>query len=211
MIKILKETKKKIFFISPQKIKYCISPSIFCDYTQFGSTKIHPHAGIDRGVFREDIDGYIRLNSSKWDTKGVQFTKLLEYQAILNHYTGKQNWKKSKFAKRMVYFAKKYDRIRNFKNFGKSLTQREKELDTLINSIIKRGVYAFGKHNNKVFVDNISVALTRDNTLLFNNRGHHRLSIAKIFGLNSVPVKITISKNIRILKTFISEVKSKKC
>ena len=59
MIKILKETKKKIFFISSQKIKYCISPSIFCDYTQFGSTKIHPHAGIDRGVFREDIDGFI--------------------------------------------------------------------------------------------------------------------------------------------------------
>ena len=76
---------------------------------------------------------------------------------------------------------------------------------------MKKGVYAFGKHNNKVFVDNISVALTRDNTLLFNNRGHHRLSIAKILGLNSVPVKITVSKNIRILKTFISEVKSKKC
>jgi len=204
--------RKKVFIVSPEKIQNCIYPSKYCDYTQFNSNRIHPHAGINRGVFREDVKGYIKINNYYWDKKkGIQFTKLLEYKAVINHYSGKENWKKSEFAKRMLYFSKKYDGNRKFINFRKSLTQREKEIDTLINSIMKRGVYAFGKNNNKVFIDNISVALTRDNTLLFNNRGHHRLSIAKILGLNSVPVKITISKNIRILKTFISEVKSKKC
>ncbi len=111
----------------------------------------------------------------------------------------------------MLNFKRKYYGIKLFKNFGKSLSQREKELDSLINSIIKKGVYPFGKNNNDAYIDNISVGLTRHNTLLFNNRGHHRLSIAKILKLNSIPVKITVSKNIRILKTFIAEVKSKKC
>ena len=143
MIKILKETKKKIFFISPQEIKYCISPSIFCDYTQFGSTKIHPHAGIDRGVFREDIDGYIRLNSSKWDTKGVQFTKLLEYQAIFNHYTGKQNGK-SKFAKECSIL-KENIMESNYLKISENLFHKEKRTDSLINSIIKKGVYPLEK------------------------------------------------------------------
>ncbi len=211
MTDILKETKKKIFYISPKRIKYCISPSIYCDYTQFRSTKIHPHAGIDRGVFREDIDGYIKINSSNWDKKGVHFTKLLEYEALHNHYTGKQNWKKSEFAKRMSYFAKNYHGIKRFKNFGKALSVREKELDRLINSIINRGVYVHGKNNKKLHIDNISVVLTRDNRLLFNNRGHHRLSIAKILKLKSIPVKVTVSKNKRILKTFLSENESKNC
>ncbi len=205
MTNILKKTKKKIFYISPERIKYCILPTIYCDYTQFKSTKIHPHAGIDRGVFKEDIDGYIKINNTNWDKKGVQFIKLLEYEALYNHYTGKQNWKKSKFAERMSYFAKKYDEIEKFNNFRKSLPVREKELDKLINSIIKKGVYVHGKNNKKLFIDNISAVLTRDNKLLFNNRGHHRLTIAKILKLNLVPIKITVSKNIKILKTFLSE------
>ena len=67
MKNILKTTRYKTFYISPRKIKYCLSASDYCDYTQWNSSKIHPHAEQNRGVFREDPLGYIKINNSKWD------------------------------------------------------------------------------------------------------------------------------------------------
>ena len=54
-----------------------------------------------------------------------------------------------------------------------------------------------------MFSDNISVVLTKDNKLYFNNRGHHRLSIAKIIGLKKIPIKITMAKSIKNLEKFV--------
>ena len=93
-MKVIKKYKNKIIYVSPKNIKFCIFPSKYCDYTQFELTKIHPHAGINRGVFDEDPIGKIKINNLDWDMKpGVLFTKLLEFQALRNHYLGKQNWK----------------------------------------------------------------------------------------------------------------------
>ena len=36
---------------------------------QFELTKIHPHAGINRGVFDEDPIGKIKINNLDWDMK----------------------------------------------------------------------------------------------------------------------------------------------
>ena len=101
MIKILKETKRKILYVSTNRVKYCIYPTQFSDYNQFELTRIHPHAGVNRGVFDESPDGNIKINATDWDKKpGVMFEKLLEFIALKDHYTGKKNWKKSKFAKK---------------------------------------------------------------------------------------------------------------
>ena len=87
--------------------------------------------------------------------------------------------------------------MRNF------LSEREKQIDKLFNSILKKGVYPKDlKKNKKSFIDNISVVLTKNNKLYFNNRGHHRLSISKILGLKKVPVKITLAKSKKDLKEF---------
>ena len=108
MTKIYKKIKHKIIYISPKEVKFCISPSEHCDYTQFGLSKLHPHAGINRGVFRENPKGYIKINQSDWDRKpGVLFSELLEFQALKNHYSGKENWKNSKFALRNINYIKK--------------------------------------------------------------------------------------------------------
>tara|TARA_B100000886_G_scaffold149057_1_gene101356 strand:- start:94 stop:744 length:651 start_codon:yes stop_codon:yes gene_type:complete len=204
--KIIKLTKNKIFYISPKIIKYCIAPSKYCDYTQFNSMKIHPHAGLDRGVFKEDKSGYVKIECSKWDYKsGVLFTKLLEFKALKNHYTGKENWKKSEFAKRNVNFIKKNNTVRGFVDYKTFLIRREKQIDKLFKSISKKGVYYFNSLKGKeLYIDNISVALTKDSKLYFNNRGHHRLSIAKILGLEEIPIKVTVAKSLKKLKKFYS-------
>jgi len=201
-----KKINIKILHIPPNKVKYCIYPSKFCDYTQFQLIKIHPHAGVDRGVFGEDPFGYVKINESNWDKKpGVLFTNLLEFKALRDHYIGKQNWKKSEFAKRNVNYIKKKNSVRGFTSFSKYLSVREKQIDHLFNSILQKGIYPndFLKTNSKVN-DNISLVLTKNNELYFNNRGHHRLSIAKILKLKEIPIKIVLAKSEQKLKEFYS-------
>lgn len=228
MNKLINNTKNKIFFISTKKIKHCIYPSKYCDFTQFGLDKNHPHAGLDRGFFIEDLSGYIHINSSNWDQKpGVLFSSLLEFKALRNHYTGKENWKKSKFAIRTVEYMKKNEQShdprslkKNFKNYKDFLKKREKQIDKLFNSVMRKGIYpvdfdlASNKYKKlisdkikiikgkKIFVDNISVVLTNNGEFFFNNHGHHRLSIAKILDLKVVPVKIVVAKSEKILNNF---------
>ena len=206
-MQIIKEkTRYKIFNVPPKDIRYCIFPSKYCDYTQFNSSKHHPHAGQDRGVFKENLSGYIKIKEKNWDGyPGILFSKLLEYQALFNHYKGKENWKKSEFASRCFdYMNKTKIKDRGFKNANEFLSGREKQINSLFESIIKNGIYPVSiKKNKKLFVDNISIALTRDMKFYFNNRGHHRLSIAKILGLKFVPVKITVAKNTNVLKKFL--------
>ena len=205
MYDIIKKTRYKIFNISPKKIKYCIFPSKHCDYTQLTSDRLHQHAGKDRGAFKEDPLGYIRIKNSNWDFKpGIMFSKLLEYEAALNHYTGKENWKKSKFALRNVNYIEKYKVFeRGFKNSKEYLLKREKEIDKLFISISKKGIFPIDiTKNKKLFIDNISLALTKENKLYFNNRGHHRITIAKILGIKKIPVQITVVKSKKILENF---------
>ena len=105
--------------------------------------------------------------------------------------------------KKIVKFIKLNNTIRGFSDPELFLNKREKQIDKLFNSILKKGI----KPNNilekkNVFVDNISLALTNKNKLYFNNRGHHRLSIAKIIGLPKIPIKITVAKSEKILEKF---------
>ena len=205
MENIVLKTRYKIFNLSPKRIRYCVFQSKYADYTQFNSLVNHPHAGNDRGVFKNDPKGYVIINNSNWDYKpGVLFSKLLEYKSLLNHFTGKENWKKSEFAMRYIDFLIKQkiskDRNLKIKNF---LSGREKQINHLFNSILKNGIHPIATNKNKKeFDDNISVVLTKDNKLYFNNRGHHRLSIAKILGLKKIPIRVTLAKSKKKLERF---------
>jgi hypothetical protein len=208
MQNILEQTRYKIFYIHPDNIKYCILPSVHCDYTQFNSSTIHPHAGQDRGVFKEDLGGYIRIINSDWDFgPGVLFAKLDEYQSLLNHYLGKENWKKSKFAQRYYKFLKiKKISDRGYKDADEFLNEREKQIDRLFESVLKNNVHpVIIKKDKGNFIDNISLGLTKNQELYFNNRGHHRLSISKILKIKQIPIKITLAKSIKNLKKFYSK------
>ena len=205
--KIIKDTRFKIFFISPKIVKYCIAPSDHCDYTQFESNKSHPHAAQDRGVFKEDKNGYIRIINSSWDKNpGILFSRLEEYQSLLNHYLGKENWKNSKFAQRYYNFLKNTKiSDRGYKYADDFLIGREKQIDKLIESILKNNVFPTNIKNDKSnFIDNISLGLTKNQELYFNNRGHHRLSISKILKIKEIPIKLTLAKSIYSLEKFVS-------
>ena len=94
--------------------------------------------------------------------------------------------------------------VRGFSNPKKLLADREKKIDMLFDSISKNGVKPVGSLNNiKKFNDNISINLGARFIIFFNNRGHHRFSIAKILKIKFIPIKITVAKNINVLEKFI--------
>ena len=96
--------------------------------------------------------------------------------------------------------------MRGFTNFKNFLIEREKKIDQLFNSILKHGVKPVNtRKNKKLFIDNISVALTKKNNLYFNNRGHHRLAIAKLLNIKVIPIKITITKSEKNLEKFLNK------
>ena len=89
-----------------------------------------------------------------------------------------------------------------------SVIKLKKQINELFESILKNNVYPYNIENdNKPFLDNISLALTKNEELYFNNRGHHRLSISKILGLKKIPIKITVAKSIKNLEKFYSKYK----
>ena len=137
------KSKNKIIFVSPKRIKYCIFPSKYCDYTHAGLSKFRPHAGVNRGVFAENHLGFTVINVTEWDRQhGVLFSKIHEYEALMNHFTGKENWKKSKFAKRCVKFIELKNTLRGYSDPKKFLIKREKQIDELFDVILLRFKFA---------------------------------------------------------------------
>lgn len=239
-MEFLEEYKKFVFYIDPKQVVYCTYPSKYCEFTQFGLDKIHPHAGRDRGFFKEDDYGKIRIVNTNWDKPGIEFEKLPEHIALLNHYTGKEKWRNSEFAHRYFEYIKSGNiknnfnrednrwktsqfnfRLLNYIENNEKLTdkllnnimlEREYEIDLLFNKILEAGLNPCQTESSVEygFVNNISVNLTVNHELFFNHRGHHRLSIAKILKLKLIPVKIAVAKNILTLKRFISFYNEKK-
>lgn len=182
-------------------IEFCTAPSKWCDYTQFGSDKNHPHASQNRGVFLEETDGGVKFLETDWDIPGIRFDALIEFKAIDDHMTGKLKWRDSIFAKRNLTYLTRGNAIRGLENPETFLLDREREIDSLINSIRRNNVQPA---KCEQFIDNISVNIGR-NGIYFNNRGHHRLAIAKVLGLNEVPVKISCAYSQKLLDEFLEK------
>ncbi len=236
---LINNFKKTIFFINPREIIYCLQPSSNCEFTHFGLDKLHPHAGIDRGFFKEDDSGFIKIINSNWDQAGTRFDKIPEYIALYNHFNNIQNWNKSEFANRIIQYITSGNIMNNFNpkdnrwktskfnmrllqyiinnqvgsksELNKIIIERESEINHLINEIKKKGILPCKSENvAEGFINNISINLGENNQIFFNHRGHHRLAISKILNLKLIPVKIAVAKNLDILEKFISKNKYEK-
>lgn len=236
LLSFLKET---IFYIDPLNINYCTYPSKFCEHTQFGLDRNHPHAGRDRGFFKEDVEGKIKIIDTDWDVSGIEFEKLPEYISLYNHYHGIENWRDSEFAFRISKWLMSDSIKKNFnqndnrwktskfnirlaayiennltrteKQVRKLIIDRENEISELFNSILKKGILPCNSKTNieENFINNISVNLGSNLKIFFNNRGQHRLSIAKIIKLKKIPVKISAIRNILTFEKFLSVYKER--
>jgi len=178
----------EVVFINPNLVERCTPASPHTDLNQHDANKKHPHAYFNRGYFIESKRAGLVLGGD-WDAPpSPRFDELLEYVAIREHMTGEKDWSKSEFCKRCVraiksgYYSKGIKSPRDF--FEGRLSQLEKLISSIAN---------YGVHPAHDVYDNISVNIGSDGAYMFNNRGHHRLAIARNLGVNLVPVLIVVT------------------
>ncbi len=198
MSKTVTYLSNMLFWVSPHKIVYCTPSSKYTDLNQHEKDRDHPHAFYDRGYFYED-GSKGKILSGDWDRATLEFSSLLEYKALYEHINGIEKWRYSMFASRIIeYYMSKPNkelayRFQDFKDSDEFIVARESQIDALIQGIKDNGVLPAGGEGCGVSkLDDISANLSHTGDLIFNNRGHHRLAIAKILNIKLVPVQIIV-------------------
>lgn len=186
----------KIHFIPPEKVVYVTPVTPYTDSNRHESHGIgHPHSAINRGEFKKSRIG--RIFSKDWDLKLIRFDELIEFISIKKFLHGKEMWENTPFAQRTIKWIEAGNEYREFSTVDDYLKYQPLRIQKLSNSIEKKGVkrVSYFRYDRNIF-DEITINIGRDNDIFFNNRGHHRLSIAKIVGSNEIPVLVNTRHSI---------------
>jgi len=139
-----------------------------------------------------ECDG-MRLDGN-WDISSKKFKNLDVYIAFTDHFFKNIEWENTQYYKNILNIIHE-----GFDPWGCAneidLKQRCNSLDLLYLQIKTEGYkkqteLAHSKYDIRKF-DEISVNLDRNGNLLFND-GAHRLSIAKILGIETIPVRVNV-------------------
>ena len=163
----------KIYWISPDRIVY------HTNYLKNSAAKAKHFAGrvFDSKTMRgKVVDG-------NWDISSYKFTDLIVYKSLKKRIEDHAEWQDTEFYKEMLKQVESGMYFWGVKNED-GLRTRCNYIDSLIESIRNDG-YRLSSH------DEIDVNIGRNGEYLFQN-GAHRLSIAKILGIKSVPVMVFV-------------------
>lgn len=169
-----------IQWLNPDEIQYITYNDHHLDYG---------HKNLNVGAFDIVKRSAARIGG-KWDRTEVEFTELDIYRAVTDRVTRNVPWEET------IYFRSMEESIRdNERPYGcastAELRRRCEYIDNLVDSIRENG-YCSQRSLGKVCVDEVTVNLGRDGSVLFND-GRHRLAIAKILGLDAIPVRILVT------------------
>jgi len=169
-------------YVNPSTIEYCT-----------GSSKTvaqNPHLDNNHPdeIFNKDDFG--RVVGGDWDYDGCRVSELELYKGLKQHFLTGIPWEETQF------YHQHADRI---KETGSSLgcctigelMERCKHTDELFNRIKLDG-YLSQKSLSGNPINEIRVNIGRTGEILFNGGGRHRLVIAKLLDLDSVPVLVLV-------------------
>lgn len=128
--------------------------------------------------------------SGDWDRLEKRFDALDVYVALEEVIKGHKSWQQTVYYQRILGKLEGGEILWDCAN-KMDLDARCAQLDALIESITKTGYKSQEELNTKRVNDEIIINIGRSGDLLFSN-GAHRLSIAKILGINKIPVKIAV-------------------
>jgi 2-polyprenyl-3-methyl-5-hydroxy-6-metoxy-1,4-benzoquinol methylase len=170
----------RIYLISPDRITY------HTNYLENSSAKAMPFA---KRVFDSKMRG--KVVDGNWDITPYKFTDLTIYKSFKKRIEDRVEWQNTEFYKGMLTLAKSGVYRWGVKNKD-DLDKRCEYLDSLYQSIKNDGYHLNRDICNKTAdYDEIDVNIGRNGEYLFQN-GVHRLSVAKILGIKSVPVMVFV-------------------
>lgn len=163
----------KIYWVDPKKIRYC----------SLNEFNIYKYKG--------------KVIGGNWDYLVKKFEELDIYIALKEVCTEGKNWHNTIFYKRVINRLKRGEVLWGCKN-KTELDRRCKDLEFLYQKIKNEGyksqyeMSVLGNEFNPMKIeDEITLSIGRYGDLLFSN-GAHRLAIAKLLGIEKVPVKIAV-------------------
>jgi len=132
-----------------------------------------------------------KIKPGNWDKIQSDFKQLTEYESIKNRYKNNLSWEKTKLYK------KHKKRINDgYESYGceniVELRNKLNKIDILLKRIKNEGY----KTQIELSILNdpyneVRINISRNGQFIFNEQGRHRLSIAKIIGLEKIPVLVS--------------------
>ena len=159
------------------------------------------------GTFENDISSckFGTILQGGWDKRNKPyFDEALPYIALNQRFVEKKSWDKTAYYKRFINRVKFEGGGRgNHKNWNQFKKNYLYKIDNLYKEIKING-YKSQKELNEHSSNEVQVCISRDGEILFRD-GRHRLSIAKILNIKSIPVIVYIwhKKYIDLIKNNI--------
>jgi len=132
-----------------------------------------------------------KIKSGNWDKIQTDFNQLTEYKSIKNRYKNNMPWKKTR-----LYKIHKQRINQGYKSYGcKNICDLYKKLNK-IDDLFKKIKNEGYKTQIELSILNdpyneVRINISRNGQFIFNEQGRHRLSIAKIIGLDKIPVLVS--------------------
>lgn len=181
----------RIDYVSTDKITRVTAPDPNVDIHMTDYPEDYPHGGSKRGIFKYKRAGDVV--GGEWDTNTVEVKDLPELIGI------QQLLQENKDIREIPYFQQCADYISSgyeawgYQNTETFYRNRPDDLSNLAESIRQNGVLSQKEINGISWpLDEISVNIGRNGDPIFNSKGHHRLGIAKILGVDEIPVIVIV-------------------
>lgn len=138
--------------------------------------------------FDPSVVGLGAVRGGDWDRSETRFESLAEYEALRSVLRDGEAWRDTEL------YARHRSRIESGAvSFGcrtvADLEERTAAIDDLRERVEREGYRSRGEVGADP-LDEIRVTLGRDGDVLYNDEGRHRLAIAKLLGVDRVPVYV---------------------
>lgn len=144
-----------------------------------------PKAGIDARRFVAVNRG--KVLDGDWDLPRRRFEQNDIYRLLSEHFVDGVPWEETEVFRKFAEEIAAGERRWHWSSSTSEMLQAAHEVEGLYQSMRVDGYRQNGS------ADAITVSIGRNGELLYNNvGGHHRLSIAKILGLERVPVRVML-------------------
>lgn len=142
-----------------------------------------------------DARGFVKANAGKvldgdWDLARMPFEQNRIYRLLHEHFVEGVAWEETVVFRQFAEEIAAGERRWHWSSSTEEMLQAARSVELLYESMRQNGYRSSGK---AATADAITVSIGRNGELLYNNvGGHHRLSVAKIVGIEEIPVRVLL-------------------
>ena len=135
---------------------------------------------------REMVPGGVR--SGDWDLHTRPYTLAIKYRGLRERFAEGKPWERTILFRHYERRLETKGQVLKCGTMQELVERYEDRIDSLYESIRENGILLPSEENKKI--DFMHVYIGRSGEIIFGFNGNHRLTIAKILGLEHIPVKV---------------------